>query len=176
MNLVTHEYMIKFSEKECKDIIDLSNSLEENHSSIIFKNQKEVNYYFYTIVRNDSSQWIFDRFKSYLDEFYPNNKVNEYPQLYLHRYPAGCRFEKHNDSTSYPDQLVNIGACLNDSYTGGEFIFYSPDEVLPKVAGTIYHMDSYREHEVLEILEGERWSLIGFLKQKDIGKVNTNLI
>jgi len=169
------EFMIKFSQEECTEIINLSKVLEENHSSVIF-NSKEVDYFYYTIVRNESSQWIFDRMKSYLSKYYPNNIFDKHPQIYMHRYPAGCRFVKHNDSTSYPDQLVNIGACLNDSYIGGEFIFYSPDEILPKVAGTIYHMDSHREHEVLEIKEGERWSMIAFLKKDDLKIVSSKLL
>ena len=162
--------MIKFSQEECESIINLSKILEENHSSVIFKNNKKTfDYFYYTLDRNKDTQWIFDRFKLYLDEYYPNNFLDKHPQLYLHRYPAGCRFERHNDSTTHPDQLVNIGACLNNEYKGGDFIFYSPDEVLPKIPGTIYHMDSKREHEVLEIEEGERWSLITFLKQLDLG-------
>lgn len=168
--------MITFTAEECTQIINIGKVLEEKHSSSIFKGNKKIfDYYFYTIIRVEHRQWIFDRFKLYLDEYYPNNILDKHPQLYLHRYPAGCKFERHNDSTTHPDQLVNIGACLNNEYKGGDFIFYSPDEVLPKVPGTIYHMDSKREHEVLEIEEGERWSLITFLKQKDLGIENTKL-
>lgn len=173
----TFNRVIKFTASECKSIISLSKVLEENHSSTIFKGSRKVfDYFYYTIVRNISTQWIFDRFKLYLEEFYPNNTLGEHPQLYLHRYPAGCKFERHNDSTTHPNQLVNIGACLNNTYTGGEFIFYSPDEILPKVPGTIYHMDSNRDHEVLEIIEGERWSLITFLSSKDLSIKPTQLI
>lgn len=144
--------------------------LEENHSSVIFKNQNKVfNYYYYTIIRNEYSQWIFDRLSKYLFEFYPKHTVYNYPQIYLHRYPVGCKFDRHNDSTTHPDQLVNIGVCLNSNYEGGDFIFYSPNEILPKVEGTIYHMNSNRDHEVTEITSGERWSLITFLKENDLG-------
>ena len=120
--------------------------------------------------------FCIDRLKLYLDEFYPDNIMNLHPQLYLHRYPAGCRFELHNDSTTHPDQLVNIGVCLNREYRGGDFIFYNPEEVLPKVPGTIYHLESYREHEVLRIEEGERWSIITFLKANDLGIQQSKLI
>lgn len=169
--------MIKFTEEECKSIIKYSEYLEENHSSVIFSNKKKTfDYFYYTLIRNESTQWIFDRFKLYLEEFFESNTLDKHPQLYLHRYPAGCKFERHNDSTTHPDQLINIGACLNSEYVGGDFIFYNPDEVLPKIPGTIYHMDSKRDHEVLEITEGERWSLITFLKQKDLGIKSTNLL
>lgn len=162
--------MIKFTLEECDSIIGMADWLEENHSSVIFKdNKKTFDYFYYTIPRSKTTQWIFDRLQEYLSEFYPNNSMNEHPQLYLHKYLPGCRFERHNDSTTHPDQLVNLGVCLNDYYKGGEFIFYDPNTTLPKVPGTIYHMDSHRDHEVLEITEGIRWSLITFLKSKDIG-------
>lgn len=169
--------LVSFTGQECLDIIKFSSSCDENHSSVIFKNQTKVfDYFFYTIIRNESSQWIFDRLAIYLQTFYPNNTLKEHPQVYLHRYPVGCKFDRHNDSTTHPDQLVNIGVCLNNDYDGGDFIFYSPDEVLPKIEGTIYHMNSNRDHEVTEILNGERWSLITFLKEKDLGISKKSLI
>lgn len=169
--------MVRFTEEECTKIIDLSTKLEENHSSVIFKNNKKVfDYFYYTAIRRVDTQWIFDTLHLYLLEFYPNNTLDKHPQVYLHRYPPGCRFELHNDSTTHPDQLINIGVCLNDNYKGGEFIFYNPEEILPKIPGTIYHLDSKRDHEVLRIEEGERWSLITFLKAKDLGVVSKSLI
>ena len=169
--------LVSFTGKECLDIIKFSSSCEENHSSVIFKKQTKVfDYFFYTIIRDKYSQWIFDRLGKYLYPFYPDNTLYEHPQIYLHRYPVGCKFDRHNDSTTHPDQLVNIGVCLNSDYDGGEFIFYSPDEILPKVEGTIYHMDSNRDHEVTEIVSGERWSLITFLKEKDLGISKKSII
>ena len=169
--------LVSFTGQECLDIIKFSSSCDENHSSVIFKNQTKVfDYFFYTIIRDENSQWIFDRLATYLQSFYPNNTLKEHPQIYLHRYPVGCKFDRHNDSTTHPDQLVNIGVCLNSDYDGGDFIFYSPDEILPKVEGTIYHMNSNRDHEVTEITSGERWSLITFLKEKDLGLSKKSII
>ena len=169
--------LVRFTGEECLDIIKFSSFCEENHFSVIFKNQTKIfDYFFYTIIRNKNSQWIFDRLASYLHTFYPNNSLIQHPQLYLHRYPVGCKFDRHNDSTTHPDQLVNIGVCLNSDYDGGDFIFYTPDKILPKIEGTIYHMNSNRDHEVTEITSGERWSLITFLKEKDLGISNKSII
>ena len=52
---------------------------------------------------------------------------------------------------------------INDNYDGGEFVLYDPEEPLAKETGNIYTFPSQRMHEVKEILEGERWSIIGFL-------------
>ena len=56
-----------------------------------------------------------------------------------------------------------MGVCLNDNYEGGEFILHNPEFFLPKKSGEIYTFPSARMHEVKEILNGERWSIIGFL-------------
>jgi hypothetical protein len=168
---------IKFSNEECRSIINLSDILIENHSSTIFKgNSKDFDYFYYTVERVPTTQWIFDKLHLYLIEYFPESRMDIHPQLYLHKYLPGCRFEIHNDSTTHPDQLINIGVCLNDNYKGGEFVFYKPYEILSKVTGTIYHLDSKRDHEVLRIEEGERWSLITFLKAKDLGVVSKSLI
>lgn len=168
---------IKFSLEECRRIIAFSDSLVEYHSSTIFKrNLKEFNYFYYTILRNQDTQWVFDKLKLYLDDIYPGNKLDKHPQLYLHKYPVGSRFEIHNDATTHPNQLLNIGVCLNREYEGGDFILYEPEIVLPKIPGTIYHIESYRDHEVLRITEGVRWSLITFLNADDLGIQVKNLI
>ena len=42
-------------------------------------------------------------------------------------------------------------------------MLYDPYEILPKKQGEIYTFPSLRMHEVNEILQGERWSIISFL-------------
>ena len=139
--------MISFSKKECSEIINLSNTFEARHSSTLFR-REDFNYYYHVVVRNKETQWIFDRLANYLKTEYPINKLHEMQEIYLHRYLVGNEFAKHNDSTTHPDQILNIGVCLNSDYEGGEFIAYTPFEILPKVDGTIYIMKSDREHEV----------------------------
>ena len=167
--------MISFLKKECSEIINLSNTFESNHSSTIF-GREDFNYYYHIVVRNVQTQWIFDRLTEFLKLEYPNNKIYEMSEIYLHRYLVGNEFAKHNDSTTHPDQILNIGVCLNSDYEGGEFIPYTPFEILPKVDGTIYIMKSDREHEVKKIISGERWSLILFLNKHHLQIANSKLI
>jgi hypothetical protein len=167
--------MISFSIEECNKIINLSNTFKPKHSSSLFK-RNDFNYYYHVVLRNSNTQWIFDRLKEFLLDEYSKNKINEMQEIYLHRYLAGNEFAKHNDSTTHPDQILNIGVCLNESYDGGEFIAYNPLEILPKVTGTIYTMKSDRDHEVKKILGGERWSLILFLNKNDLQIGNSKLI
>lgn len=167
--------MISFSKEECSEIINLSNIFEPRHSSTLFM-REDFNYYYHVVIRNEQTQWIFDRLSNYLKTEYPTNKLYEMPEIYLHRYLVGNEFARHDDSTTHPDQLLNIGVCLNDDYDGGEFMAYNPFEVLPKVVGTIYTMKSDREHEVKKIEDGERWSLILFLNKHHLNIGNTRLI
>ena len=167
--------MISFSKKECSEIINLSNTFAARHSSTLFR-REDFNYYYHVVVRNKETQWIFDRLANYLKTEYPINKLHEMQEIYLHRYLVGNEFAKHNDSTTHPDQILNIGVCLNSDYEGGEFIAYTPFEILPKVDGTIYIMKSDREHEVKKIISGERWSLILFLNKHHLQIANSKLI
>lgn len=167
--------MVRFSKKECRDIIKLSTIYLPTHSKNLFT-KKDFNYYYHIVMREESTQWIFDRIKSYLDIEYTGNISNLMPCIFLHKYLVGSKFGRHNDSTTHPDQILNIGVALNNNYNGGEFVLYEPGETIPKDVGKIYTIDSKRDHEVLEITKGERWSLILFLNAKELNIKSTQLI
>ena len=158
---------ILFSKEECNYIINLSKELNKinpfgksNHAS---KNKNfKVNYDVWVINRNDKTQWIFDKIQMYFTNETNIKIKKELDKIYIHKYIKGQQFGKHAD-TYYKTQIHNVGVCLNNDYDGGEFVLYNPEEQLPKEIGNIYTFPSQRMHEVKEILEGERWSIIGFL-------------
>lgn len=160
--------MIKFSTEECKLIINLAKSYSKKHSSTLFNNES-IDYFYYCIIREDKSQWIFDRIKEYLNSNYPDNIANLMPEIYVHQYPLGCKFSLHRDDVKYPDQVLNVGTALNDDYSGGEFVLHKPFLILDKIPGSIYNMKASRPHEVYEITEGERWSMIIFFTREQLG-------
>ena len=56
-----------------------------------------------------------------------------------------------------------MGIQLNDSYTGGEYICYDNIDneiILSKETGTAIAYNSTTQHEIKEILSGERWSIV----------------
>jgi len=170
---------ILFSKEECNYIINLSKELDETNpfgkSDHASKNKTfKVNYDVWIINRNEKTQWIFDKIQMYfINE--TNIKIKkELDEIFIHKYIKGQQFQKHAD-TYYKTQIHNVGVCLNDDYDGGEFVLYNPNEQLPKMAGAIYTFHSARFHEVKEILNGERWSIIGFLHIENI-EINKNLI
>ena len=168
-----------FTKEECNYIINLSKELEKinpygksDHAS---KNATfKVNYDVWVINRNDKTQWIFNKIQTYFEN-QTNLKIKkELDRIFIHKYIKGQQFGKHAD-TYYKTQIHNVGVCLNDDYDGGEFVLYNPELILPKKQGSIYTFLSARMHEVKEILNGERWSIIGFLHIENI-EINKTLI
>lgn len=151
--------MISFSEKECVDIINLSNSLQKVRRD---ENPRPISYDFYSIGLNDETKWIFDKLDSYFTYTTDIKVIKQLDAVHLFDYSVGDKFCRHRD-IYYQNQIYNIGVCLNEEYEGGEFVLYEPEyKILPKKTGEIYSFNHSFEHEVLEITKGNRWSLIGF--------------
>lgn len=161
----------KFNKEECEKIINLRFEYEEVlHKDFLGSYGSDFNnvsYRVWNIIREEKTQWIFDRIYKYFTESTGIEIKKELFQCHIHNYVKGEKFLRHADTT-YPTQIYNIGVCLNDNYDGGEFILYEPDLVLPKKQGEIYTFESRREHEVKEILNGERWSIICFLHNENV--------
>jgi predicted 2-oxoglutarate/Fe(II)-dependent dioxygenase YbiX len=153
---------INFTEQECKNIINLRYELEEMKSNKFFPNNKNLSYSVWNVYRNDNTQWIFDKLFLFFEKKIGIKIIKQIDILHIHRYLKGEKFHKHTDEY-FPTQIYNIGVCLNDEYGGGEFILYNPTIELPKKTGSIYTFKSSRQHEVKEITDGERWSMICFL-------------
>lgn len=157
---------IKFSQEEVKDILTYVKTLPETQSNTLY-NPVTRKYGFRILSIGLESKWIFKRIYSYFTEQTGIDIKKSLVDLYVHNYIVGDYFLKHTD---VPSKIWNVGVCLNDDYEGGEFKLYNPEVTLPKKAGSIYCFESQREHEVLPITEGERWSIIGFLESGHIGK------
>jgi hypothetical protein len=170
--------MINFTKEECNTIINLSLELEGNNRDVNSKNierpSENITYTYYNIYKNEKVEWIFNRIIDYL--IYEKNieVIKPFDIIHLHKYLAGNKFERHRD-IYYPNQLLNVGVCLNDDYDGGDFILYNPTQPIPKKQGLIYSFKNTTEHEVKEITKGIRYSLIIFL-YKDNLKLKDNLI
>ena len=153
---------IHFTEEECLDIINLSNQLPVVKTDGGYKGLDTINYTGWQIPYCEDSKWIFDRMINVFKVDNTRWNINKYPtHIGLHRYNIRDKFEKHKDDNK--NRMWGIGTNLNEEYEGGDFYLYEPAYLLPKKRGEIYYFQSTRNHEVLEILKGERWSLIMFL-------------
>lgn len=159
--------MANFSEQECKDIIELSVTLKgfrrDKNSSIDPRPVEGIMFDYWRIPNTSKNKWIFDRFDLCVEKNTNHKVVTPLDYINLHRYTEGDRFTKHKD-IYYPGQIFNVGCSLNSDYIGGEFKLYSPDIVVGEASGELYLFENNRYHEVTEVLDGERWSLIGFYK------------
>jgi hypothetical protein len=152
---------INYTKEECLDIINLSKELPIIKNDGGYANSDTINYTGWQIPYHTKYEWIFDRMINVLTM---NNNLNisNYPtHIGLHKYNVGDKFEKHKDTNK--NRMWAIGTNLNEEYKGGDFYLYEPTYLLPKEKGKIYYFESARYHEVTEIIEGHRWSLILFL-------------
>ena len=158
---------VKFTKEECDKIINLSKSYKEKHVSEIAV-YDNLNYFYYSIIRDSNTQWIFDRFRDFLLDKFPSNKLNEMEIVNLHKYLPGCEFLKHNDRLRNSSHIYVVGSVISSNFKGGDFVLFDPEEVLTREPGYIYGFDTTRDHEVTKVTEGERWALVMFLTEKDL--------
>ncbi len=170
--------MIYFTKEECNTIINLSLELEGTNRDVNSKNierpRENISYTYYNIYKNEKVEWIFNRISDYLTQEKNIEIIKPFHIIHLHKYLTGNKFERHKD-IYYPNQALNVGVCLNDDYDGGDFLLYNPTYIIPKKAGFIYSFKNTTEHEVKEITNGIRYSLILFLFEDNL-KLKKNLI
>jgi hypothetical protein len=171
--------MINFTKEECNTIIDLSLELEGTNRDVNSKNierpSENISYTYYNIYKNKKVEWIFDRITDYLAHEKNIEVIKPFDIIHLHKYLVGNKFNRHRD-IYYPNQVLNVGVCLNDDYDGGDFILYNPTQLIPKKEGFIYSFKNTTEHEVKEITKGIRYSLITFLYKDNLKNNNKNLL
>ena len=157
---------ILFSKDECGSIILESNQHITNWRMGDRKyNSQPINY-------SLDTKWLFDKLKDFV-EMETNIEIRTIKKtIHFHKFTKGDWFGKHNDVRD--NRLYAVGVLLNDDFRGGDFKLYNPNEImLDKVIGNAYLFDVRIDHEITPILEGERYSLLWFLENKDI-KMKTN--
>jgi hypothetical protein len=152
---------VLFSKKECELIIGLSKINNQEWKS------NDRSYNSQTIDYSSETHWLFDKLKTFVEteadiEF---RKIKK--QIHFHKFVKGDFFGKHNDIRD--DRMYAVGVLLNDDFAGGDFNLYNQNKIiLNNTAGNAYIFDVRIEHEILPILEGERYSLLWFLQTENI--------
>jgi len=157
---------ILFSKEECKSII----SYNETH--ITNWRMGDRNYKSQPINYSLETNWLFDKLKDFVERE-TNIQIRTIKKtIHFHKFTKGDWFGKHNDVRD--NRLYAVGVLLNDDFSGGDFKLYNPYEIiLDKVIGNTYLFDVRINHEIIQILEGERCSLLWFLENEHI-KIETN--
>ena len=157
---------ILFSKEECESIISYNDTHITNWLMGDRKyNSQPINYSLET-------KWLFDKLKDFVERE-TNIKIRTIKKtIHFHKFVKADWFAKHNDIRE--NRLYAVGVLLNDNFEGGDFKLYNPNEIiLNKVIGNTYIFDVRIEHEIIPILDGERYSLLWFLQNEHI-KIETN--
>ena len=160
---------IIFTKNECDNIIEYCESLKKRRQKP--SNERLVSYEYYTLELNDNTKWVYEKLNSYLEKITNTKVIKEVDNIMINHYTLGDFFEKHQD-LYFKNQTFNVAVHLNENYEGGDFAFYEPDYIMPKVAGLAYVFQNNRWHEVKKITEGERWSMIAFYKRENTKPIN----
>ena len=152
---------VLFNKVECESIVWNAN---ENIANFDTPNRK---YYSQPINYSLETKWLFDRLKIYFEKETGLQIIKNKEEIHFHKFVKGDWFGKHNDVRDR--RLYAVGVLLNDNFEGGEFKLYNPNEIiLNKEVGNTYIFDVTIMHEITPILEGERYSLLWFLENKNI--------
>ena len=154
--------------------LDLNN--RRINEFVKMENGKKLGKFFnvWDIVNDAETEWMFEKLFNWFlmvskIERNPNNKP---AVCSLHKYSKGDSFMKHKDyNEKWPNRRWNLGIQLNEDYTGGEYICYDTNDkeiVLSKEVGTAIAYDASTFHEIKEIVDGERWSIVLTILKKDI--------
>ena len=165
--MITFKQTVLFTEQECdlilKTYIDKPIDDIENNNTRKYQS-KNIDY--------NSDKWVLDRFINWVENEL-NIKIEweiaKTKEFYLQSYTTGDVFKKHNDSRH--NRVYACGLLLNDTFKGGEFIVYTPnDEMIQfnNVIGNCYLFESNLFHEVTEIIEGNRSVVLLFFRNSQI--------
>ena len=150
-----------FSENELKFLCEYDN--QEHH-----RNMGDRKYKFKLL----SDKYYVEKLLKWFENE-SGEKLKHYNyELIIHTFKIGDYFSKHKDAINIhnKNRAYVVGLPLNSDYTGGDYILYEPNEVLPKVAGIPYYFKSNREHEITKIESGIRKSALIFIYYEDLIK------
>jgi len=167
-----------FTKEECEKIIGYSkiyNNIDGYYPNDEHRIQKgnrvEHVTKFFTydafVIHNDNeTRWIHDKMTNWFYEKTKIKFVKTVPLLLMHKYTIGDKFLPHfdlNDDPKYNDRVWNFGIQLNDDYDGGDYNVWEPSGnkvTFSKIQGNAVLYPATLLHEITEIKENERWSLV----------------
>jgi hypothetical protein len=131
---------------------------------------------------------IMKSFFKYISEYCKQNVLDFTDQnvgqspLILREYNTGSKMSEHSDIYSYVTKdgkpvtpSLTAILYLNDDYIGGEINFVHDNFCIKPVAGSMFVFPSNKQHEVLEITEGNRYMIQTYVYPNEISFYDKNL-
>lgn len=156
MQDLPNNYVKVFTPEECKNIINYAENLNSWDS---FINEGKTTSY--KLVNLGNLDWVNEKFKQYINDVL-GLKITHTKYVRCIKYEKGDLFEKHIDRVKdldfYNTFAYNVNTILNEDFVGGDFILN--DKIYPKKRGYVYYYSSDTWHEVTEVTEGTRYSVL----------------
>ena len=170
--------------EECKAFIERSEAIGYEESKIRVRFGADVTEVMNKDVRDNErvifddielAASLFERVKQYLPQELDETKewellgLNERFRFY--RYKDGQQFKQHKDGAFVRNEneisKVTMILYLNEDFEGGEFEYIFNDETIKikPIKNTTLIMNKEIHHRVLNVTNGERFSLIFFYKK-----------
>lgn len=174
-----------FDNLEVKKILDMVNHYNDsqkyyqsetlnNENRVEFKSKNFTKtYQTFVIPRDERTNWVFKKLRNWFEEKTNKKLLSCNLENTIHsnvfsiqRYTVGDKFNKHVDvNKTYPNnkRRFNLGILLNSEYKGGDYVLYyenNKEYIFNKEFGNAVGYDISYFHEVKEITDGERWSLV----------------
>lgn len=156
-----------FSLKECNNIIDILENNQDWEKYVSYDKDKNIFSSYNTT--SLTIEWISDKFKTYIENEF-SFSISNLTILAL-KYNVGDKFGRHFDRNPNfernKDFLYNVNVVLNDNFKGGEF--WLDDKLFLETSpGMGYSYSSTQWHEVKTITEGTRYSMLCYIRERDI--------
>jgi predicted 2-oxoglutarate/Fe(II)-dependent dioxygenase YbiX len=164
-----------FTQEECNQIISFNeiytrgfhvNNKDENQTLSLYKAN--------SLPKNPKTSFVYKKLFDFFERV-SNFNLYRYPtEVYIMKYEAGDKFNKHTDFKY--NRVFSVGVQLNQDYKGGNYnIFLDKQKsIIDKTPGTAYCMEVSTLHEIEEITEGVRYSLVTFVHSTDLIEYNKN--
>lgn len=169
------EEKIILSPEECKIFIDL---FESDNCIIDNYNPKYGKTGMLGVIKKESiPSFIFDRLKSFsIIPFEVKDEMNKSYTFMMHKYGKGDSLVKHRDDSIENYTSIDLDRkkrfktlvfqlSESDSYIGSNLVI--GEHVVGRQVGNVVCFNSNLLHEVTELTEGTRYTLVIWLERKD---------
>jgi PKHD-type hydroxylase len=117
--------------------------------------------------------WVKSKLKSFLktELQFKGYELDEIEKFQFTKYTNGGHYDWHTDTgLNFGNRFCSIVIQLNDYYKGGELLYKkdSTEIEFEKGIGNLFIFNSSLEHKVNPITFGSRYSLVSWVKLKEI--------
>jgi len=162
--------IIKYFDNQYQDARTSGDGVNKEVRNCLTRSLMDSNLFGQRLCLHAVQEKIFDCVTNYQKKF-KKAHVEKISQLDLLKYEANefkAGYEFHVDfGPDCSQRCLSISICLNNDFTGGEFVFEdgNNDYVIPQNTGdaVIFPSNFIFPHQVKKVLTGTRYALIGWV-------------